>query len=51
VNLEADVLARYVRQALGSFAGTDGGSLPPSVPGGDMVDGGLTADKLKEYGF
>jgi len=46
VNLEADVLARYVRQALLAMGGvgTDAGAPPPSHVG-------LTAAKLHEFGF
>jgi len=39
VNLEADVLARYVRQALG-------GAVPPS-----LRTGGLSEDSLRAHGF
>lgn len=53
VNLEADVLARYVRQALLSF----GGSVAPVAQGGQTGsesahgEQGLTAAKLRELGF
>jgi riboflavin synthase len=52
VNLEADVLSRYVHQALVSFSG--GADRPSGLEGGyDRADSpqGISLDKLKEYGF
>ncbi len=57
VNLEADVLARYVRQALLTLGGLGSeGTSARSNPGVDAGTGpsssaGLTAAKLTEYGF
>ena len=50
VNLEADVLARYVLQSLQALAG-GGGSSAPGAGTGSLSGGGLTEEFLREQGF
>jgi riboflavin synthase len=50
VNLEADVLARYVRQALEAIAGGASPSGTGTAAGADIA-GGLTEGFLREQGF
>jgi riboflavin synthase len=52
VNLEADVLARYVLQSLQALAGVPGGgALDGTAGGGGGLPRGLTEEFLRERGF
>jgi riboflavin synthase len=52
VNLEADVLARYVLQSLQALAGAPGGGSLGGAPGGlEAAQRGITEEFLREQGF